>query len=64
MPLRRVVRMPLRRVVLKHHYVIKFVIELRQVGGYHPDTMVSSIKKTDHHDVTYIREKERPHSSY
>ena len=32
------------------HYVIKFVSDLRQVSGI----SVSSINKTDHHDITEI----------
>ena len=34
------------------HYVIKFVSDLRQVSGFTPDTPVSSMNKTDCHDVT------------
>ena len=34
------------------HYVIKFVSDLRQVGGGCPS--VSSINKTDHHDILEI----------
>jgi hypothetical protein len=36
--------------------VIKFVSDLRQVGGFllSPGTPVSSINKTDHHDITEI----------
>ena len=33
------------------YYVIKFVSDLRQVGGFLP---VSSTKKTDHHDIAEI----------
>ena len=36
------------------HYVIKFVSDLRQVGGFSPGTPVSSINKTDRHDMTEI----------
>ena len=36
------------------HYVIKFVSDLRQVSGFFPGTPVSSINKTDHHDMTDI----------
>jgi chromosomal replication initiation ATPase DnaA len=32
------------------HYVIKFVNDLRQVGGL--ISLVSSTNKTDHHDIT------------
>jgi len=34
------------------HYVIKFVSDLQQVGGYFPGTPVSSTNKTDHHNIT------------
>ena len=36
------------------HYVIKFVSDLRQVGGFSPSTTVSSSNKTDRHDITEI----------
>jgi len=36
------------------HYMIKFVSDLRQVGGFFPCTPVSSTNKTDHHDITEI----------
>jgi hypothetical protein len=36
------------------HYVIKFVSDLQQVGGFFPGTPVSSINKTDHNDITEI----------
>jgi hypothetical protein len=36
------------------HYVIKFVSDLRQVGGFSPGTLVSSNNKTDHHDIAEI----------
>ena len=35
-------------------YVIKFVSDLRQVGGFFPGTLVSSPTKTDRHGVTEI----------
>jgi hypothetical protein len=35
------------------HYVIKFVSDLRQVGGFLPSTLVSSTNKTDHHNWRY-----------
>ena len=35
-------------------YVIKFVSDLRQVGGFFPGTLVSTTNKTDRHDVTEI----------
>jgi hypothetical protein len=34
--------------------VIKFVSDLRQIGGFFPDTPVSSTNKADHHDITEI----------
>ena len=36
------------------HYVIKFVNDLRQVGGFSPGTPVSSTNKTDKYDITEI----------
>ena len=36
------------------HYVIKFVSDLRQVGGFLPGTAVSSTNKTDRCDITEI----------
>jgi hypothetical protein len=33
------------------HYVIKFVSDLRQVGGFSPGTLVSSTIKTDCHTI-------------
>ena len=33
------------------HYVIKFVIDLRQVGGFLRSPLVSSINNTDSHDI-------------
>ena len=37
------------------YYVIKFVSDLRQVGGFFPpDTQVSYTNKTDRHDITEI----------
>jgi hypothetical protein len=38
-------------VYSKHHYVIKFVSDLRQVGGF---LLVSSINKTGRHDIAEI----------
>ena len=35
-------------------YVIKFVSDLRQVGGFPPGLPVSSTNKTDRHDITEI----------
>ena len=37
-----------------HHYVIKFVSNLRQVSDFAPGTPVSSTNKTDRHDITEI----------
>ena len=36
------------------HYVIKFVSELRQVGGFLRVLRFSSTNKTDRHDITEI----------
>jgi hypothetical protein len=36
------------------HYVIKFVSNLRQVGGFSPGTPISSTNKTDRQDITEI----------
>jgi hypothetical protein len=36
------------------HYVIKFVSDLRQVGGFLLVPPISSINKTDHHDIAEI----------
>jgi len=36
------------------HYVIKFVSDLRQVGGFPPGTPVSFTNKTDRHDITVL----------
>ena len=36
------------------HYVIKFVSDLRQVGGFFSGTPVYSTNKTDRHDITEI----------
>jgi hypothetical protein len=38
------------------HYVIKFVSDLRQIGGFNPSTPVSStyMYNTDRHDITEI----------
>ena len=35
-------------------YVIKFVSDLRQVGGFPLGIPVSSTNQTDHHDITEI----------
>ena len=38
-----------------HHYLIKFVSDLRQVGAWFSlGTPVSSTNKTDRHDITEI----------
>ena len=39
---------------LIHHYVKKFVSDVQQVGGVFPSTPVSSINKTESHDITEI----------
>jgi hypothetical protein len=36
------------------HYVVKFVSNLRQVGGFSSDTPVFSTNKTDRHDIIQI----------
>ena len=36
------------------HYVIKFVSDMLQVGGFHRGHLVSSTNKTDRHDITEI----------
>ena len=36
------------------HYVIKFVSDLRQVGGFSPSTLVSTTNKNDRHDIIEI----------
>ena len=36
------------------HYVIKFISDLRQVGGFFPSTAISSNNKTDRHDIAEI----------
>ena len=41
-------------VYLIQHYVIKFVIDLRQVGDFFPGTPVSSTNNTDRYDITKI----------
>jgi hypothetical protein len=41
-------------VYMIQHYVIKFVSDLRQVGGFFPGTPFSSTNKTDRHDITEI----------
>jgi hypothetical protein len=39
---------------VQHYYAIKFVSDLRQVDGFSPGSPVSSINKTDRHDITEI----------
>jgi len=34
------------------HYMIEFLSDLRQIGGFHRILWVSSTNKTDHHDIT------------
>jgi len=41
-------------VYLIKHYVIKFVIDLRQVDDFFPGTPVSSTNNTDRYDITEI----------
>jgi hypothetical protein len=36
------------------HYEIKFVSDLRQVGGFFPGNLISSTNKTDCHYITEI----------
>jgi hypothetical protein len=36
------------------HYVIKFVSDLQEVGGFSPGTPVSSTNKPDRHDIAEI----------
>jgi hypothetical protein len=36
------------------HYVIKFISDLRQVGGFSMGTPVTTTNKTDLHDITEI----------
>jgi len=36
------------------HYVIHFVSDLRQIGGFSAGTPVSSTNKTDRHDIADI----------
>ena len=36
------------------HYVIKFVSDLGQAGGFYPGTPVSPTNKTDRHDIIEI----------
>jgi len=45
-------------VYLMQHYVIKFVSNMQQVGGFSLSTPVSSTNKTDCHDITEILLKE------
>ena len=41
-------------VYLIQHYLINFVSDLLQVGGFSPGTRVPSTNKTDHHDIAEI----------
>jgi len=36
------------------HYAIKFVSDLRQIGGFFPGTPVSCTNKTNRHNITEI----------
>ena len=38
----------------KQHYVIKFINDMQQIGGFSPGTPVSSTNKTDCHDIPEI----------
>jgi hypothetical protein len=40
------------KMYLMQHFVIKFVSDLRQAGGFSLGTPVSSTNKTDHHYIT------------
>jgi hypothetical protein len=55
-PLKLWVRTPLmaKCTLYSKHYGIKCVSNLWQVGGFYPDTLVSSTNKTDRHDITEI----------
>jgi hypothetical protein len=61
-PLKLWVRIPFMvRCTQKQHYVIKFVSDLRQVGGFLRDwetegSLVSSTNKTVRHDITEMYE--------
>ena len=37
-----------------HHYVIMFVSDLRQIGGFLRGNPVSSTNKTDNHDIAEL----------
>ena len=39
------------------YYVMKFVGDLRQIGGFLQGTPVSLINKSDHHEITEILSK-------
>jgi len=45
---------PAGEVYLIQYYVIKFVSDLRQVGGFLPVLQVSTTNKTDRHAITKI----------
>jgi hypothetical protein len=45
-------------VYLIQHYVIKFISDLQQDGGFSLSTLVSSTNKTDCHDISEIWLKE------
>ena len=55
-PLKVVSPIPVHAEVYSIHYMIKFVSEeeIRQVGGFSPNTPVSSNNKTDLHDIDVI----------
>jgi hypothetical protein len=47
-------------VPILQHYLIKYVSNLRQVSGFSVGSPVSTINKTDHHDITEILLKVKP----
>ena len=47
-------------VPILQHYLIAYVSDLRQVRGFSVGSRVSSINKTDRHDITEILLKVKP----
>ena len=47
-------------VPILQHYLIKYVSDLRHVSGYSVGSRVSSINKTDRHDIAEILLKVKP----
>ena len=47
-------------VPILQHYLIKYVNDLRQVSGFSVGSRVSSINKTDRHDIAEILLKVKP----